>query len=479
MNNTNNQYSNPLIARYATKEMSYIFSEQNRISYFRKLWLALAKGEKELGLEITDEQIAELEAHIDDIDFEVAKQREKIVRHDVMAHVYAYGQKCPAAAGIIHLGATSCYVTDNADVIVYREALELIRNKLVAVMDRLSKFAAKYKALPTLGFTHYQPAQLVTVGKRATLWLQELLMDYEEITHVIESLKLRGVKGTTGTQASFLELFDGDSSKVKSLEKYVIGYFDFKEAYAVTGQTYSRKLDYNMTASLSMLAQSAYKFSIDIRLLQNRKEVEEPFEKNQIGSSAMAYKRNPMRSERISSLSRYLMSLPINCAMTSSTQGFERTLDDSANRRIVMGQAFLTADAVLELLLNVTDGLVVYEHIIGMNVNNELPFMATETILMECVKAGGDRQELHELIRIHSMAAEKRYRETGLSKDLIERLKGDPAFSAITDYDKLLNAQNFTGRCSEQVEEFLAEHIYPIVKQYESVVGQYNGNIEI
>lgn len=475
----NNIYSNPLVSRYATKEMSGIFSEQNRIGYFRRLWLALAEGEKEMGLNITDNQIAELSAHLDDIDFETAKAREKIVRHDVMAHVYTYGLLCPEAAPIIHLGATSCYVTDNADIIIYRDALNLVRNKIVAVMDRLARFAKKYKNLPTLGFTHYQPAQLVTVGKRATLWLQELYMDYESIGFVIDNLKMRGVKGTTGTQASFSELFDGDGKKIDALENYVVNKFGFKSAYPISGQTYSRKVDYNITSALSMLAQSAYKLSIDIRLLQNRKEVEEPFEKNQIGSSAMAYKRNPMRSERISSLARYLMSLPINTAMTAATQGFERTLDDSANRRIVMGQAFLSADAILELLLNVTNGLVVYDKIIKKNVDSELPFMATETILMECVKAGGNRQELHEAIRVHSMAAEKAYRETGKPKDLIKRLKGDPLFSAVTDYDKILNPKNFTGRSAEQVDSFIKKFINPIIKKYESIVDKYNGNIEI
>lgn len=472
-------YNNPLVTRYATKEMSALFSEQRRIGWFRRLWLALAKGEKELGLNITDEQIAEMEAHLDDIDFDVANAREKVVRHDVMAHIYAYGLQCPAAAPIIHLGATSCYVTDNADIIIYREALELVIAKLVAVMDRLAKFAKKYRALPTMGFTHYQPAQLVTVGKRATLWLQELLLDYENLIFVNDSLMLRGVKGTTGTQASFMTLFENDGKKIKALEKYVTNYFGFEKAFPVTGQTYTRKLDYNIVSALSMIGQSAYKFSIDLRLLQNMKEVEEPFEKNQIGSSAMAYKRNPMRSERISSLSRYLITLPANAAMTACTQGFERTLDDSANRRIVMGQAFLTVDAVLELLLNVTNGLVVYEKIIEKHINEELPFMATEAILMECVKEGGNRQELHEKIRVHSMAAEKLYRETGKDKDLIKRIKADPAFSAVKDYKKLLNAKNFIGRAPAQVDEFLKQQIQPVIKKYADVIGKYNGNIEI
>jgi len=382
-----NRYSNPLTERYATKEMSALFGEQNRIFLFRKLWLALAKGEKALGLDITEEQVEELEAHLTDIDFETAKAREKVVRHDVMAHIYTYGIRCPKAAPIIHLGATSCYVTDNADLVIYRDALRLIEKKLVAVIDRLSGFALKYKSLPTLGFTHYQPAQLVTVGKRATLWIQDFILDIQHIHEELTRIPFRGVKGTTGTQASFLSLFDGDRNKIKALDRYVAEYFGFAKSIAVSGQTYTRKIDYNLLAVLSMLAQSAYKLSLDVRLLQSMKEIEEPFEKTQIGSSAMAYKRNPMRSERIGSISRYLLSLPINGAMTASTQGFERTLDDSANRRIVMGQAFLCADAVLELLLNVTDGFVVYEKVIKKHVMEELPFMATETVLMECVKA--------------------------------------------------------------------------------------------
>jgi len=474
-----NSYSNPLTARYATKEMSALFSEQNRISLFRKLWLALAKGEKALGLDISEEQIAELEAHLEDIDFETAKAREKIVRHDVMAHIYTYGLLCPNAAPIIHLGATSCYVTDNADLIIYRDAMRLILKKIVAVADRLSAFALKYKSLPTLGFTHYQPAQLVTVGKRATLWIQDFLLDIEHAEFELEHMVFRGVKGTTGTQASFLSLFDGDRSKIKALDKYVAEVFGFTQSIAVSGQTYTRKIDYNLLTVLSMLAQSAYKLSIDVRILQSMKEIEEPFEKTQIGSSAMAYKRNPMRSERIGSLSRYLMSLPINCAMTASTQGFERTLDDSANRRIVMGQAFLCADAVLELLLNVTDGFVVYDKVILKHVMEELPFMATETVLMECVKAGGDRQELHEKIRTHSMEATKTVRVEGKPNDLIGRLQGDPAFAAAGDIKKLMNPAKFVGCAPEQVSEFVRKEVRPIVKKYASEIDRFKGKIEI
>lgn len=472
-------YNNPLVTRYATKEMSAIFSEKNRITYFRKLWLALAKGQQKLGLDITDDQIAELAAHLDTIDFDVVKERERVVRHDVMAHIYAYGLQCPKAAPIIHLGTTSCYVTDNADIIIYKEALELIIKKVVAVMARLSGFALKYKSLPALGFTHYQPAQLVTVGKRATLWIQDFLLDYQNLCFVAKNLVMRGVKGTTGTQASFLSLFDGDISKIKALDKYITEYFGFRKSIPVSGQTYTRKIDYNIVSALSALAQSAYKFSMDIRLLQSMKEIEEPFEKSQIGSSAMAYKRNPMRSERISSLSRYLMSLPINCAMTAATQGFERTLDDSANRRIVMGQAFLAADAILELLLNVTDGLVVYEKVIRKHVMEELPFMATETILMEAVKAGGDRQELHEKIRSHSMEAVKRVRLEGKPNDLIARLSADPAFASLGDLRKLLDPKKFVGCAPRQVTEFIVKEVKPVINKYKDEIGRFAGKIEV
>ncbi|MDR0855444.1 MAG: adenylosuccinate lyase [Christensenellaceae bacterium] len=472
----NNQYSNPLLTRYATKEMSYILSEQKRIGYFRRLWLALAEGEKEQGLNIPQAAIEELKAHLDDIDFEDAKAREKITRHDVMAHVGTLGELCPNAKPIIHLGATSCYVTDNADIIIYREALDLVISKLVGVMENLKNFAVTYKNLPQMGFTHYQPAQPVTVGKRACLWLQELVLDYQNLVFVRDNLMMRGVKGTTGTQASFMTLFEGDGKKIAALEKFIVNKFGFKKAFPVTGQTYTRKTDYSIVAALSGLAQSAYKFSIDMRLLQNMKEVEEPFEKGQVGSSAMAYKRNPMRSERVSSLARYLMSLPINEAMTSATQGFERTLDDSANRRITMGGAFLTADAILELLLNISDGLVVYPKMIAKHLNDELPFMATEIFIMECVKAGGDRQDLHEAIRTHSMNAEKSFRNGG-EKDLIKRLKTDPLFAAITDYKSILNAKNFIGRAPEQVAEFIKNEVNPILKKHSG--EKHIGKIEV
>ncbi len=463
-----NLYNNPLITRYASKEMSEAFSEQKRITLFRKLWVALAESEKELGLPITEEQIAELKSHVDDINFDVAAAREKEVRHDVMAHIYAYGAQCPKAAPIIHLGATSCYVTDNADIAVYRDALEILRNKLVCVMKTLSDFALKYRKMPTLGFTHLQPAQLVTVGKRASLWLQDLYLDFEQISYVIDSLKLRGVKGTTGTQASFMELFNGDSKKIKELEKKVVKKMGFKEAFDVSGQTYTRKLDYNILSTLSMLAQSGYKFSNDIRILQHLKEIEEPFEKKQIGSSAMAYKRNPMRSERLGSIARYLISLPINTAITSSTQWFERTLDDSANRRIVMGQAFLSADAILELYYNIVNGLIVYPKVIKKHVLNELPFMTTENILMEAVKCGGNRQELHERIRIHSMEAGKRVKMMGKSNDLISRIKSDEAFACVLDkIDEITKPDKFIGRAPEQVTDFVKK-LRPIFKKYKN-----------
>ena len=449
-------YTNPLTTRYAGKEMIANFSEQKRIGLFRRLWLALAESEKELGLNITDEQLDQMRAHLDDINFEVAAERERVVRHDVMAHIYAYGLQCPAAAPIIHLGATSCFVTDNADVIIYKDALEILEVKLVSVMKKLSEFAMKYRKTPTLGFTHLQPAQLVTVGKRATLWLQDLAMDYENLMFLKNNLKLRGVKGTTGTQASFMELFDGDGKKVKELEKRVVEKMGFKSAFAVSGQTYTRKLDYNIASVLSMIAQSGYKFSNDIRILQNMKEIEEPFEKSQIGSSAMAYKRNPMRSERLGSLARYVISLPVNTAFTASTQWMERTLDDSANRRIVMAQAFMGADAVLELYMNIVNGLVVYEKVINKHLKQELPFMATENILMECVKQGGNRQELHEAIRVHSMEAGKQVKMYGKSNDLIVRIKNDPAFDAVKDkLDTILKPSNFIGRAPEQVKEYV------------------------
>lgn len=467
-------YNNPLTTRYASREMIANFSEQKRIGLFRRLWLALAESEMELGLNITGAQLDEMRAHLDDINFEVAAERERVVRHDVMAHIYAFGLQCPAAAPIIHLGATSCFVTDNADLIIYRDALEIIEVKLVSVMKKLADFAMKYRKTPTLGFTHLQPAQLVTVGKRASLWLQDLLMDYENLVFLKNGIKLRGVKGTTGTQASFLELFDGDGSKVKRLEKAVVGKMGFKRAFDVSGQTYTRKLDYSITSLLSMIAQSGYKFSNDVRILQNMKELEEPFEKSQIGSSAMAYKRNPMRSERLGSLARYVVSLPVNTAVTASTQWMERTLDDSANRRIVMAQAFMGADAVLELYLNVVDGLVVYEKVIAKHLKEELPFMATENILMECVKNGGNRQELHERIRIHSMEAGKRVKLYGKSNDLIERIKSDECFAAVNGkLNSILKPANFIGRAPQQVAEFV-NSLRPLFKKYEGRLTEQN-----
>lgn len=466
-------YVDPLTTRYATKQMLENFSEETRMILWRKLWIALAESEKELGLPITQEQIDELKTHETDINFEVARKREKEVRHDVMAYVYAYGQQCPKAMPIIHLGATSCYVTDNSDAIIYYNGLMLLKSKLVNVMEKLSNFAEQYAGLPTLGFTHLQPAQLVTVGKRAALWLQELQMDYENLCFVIDNTRLRGVKGTTGTQASFLQLFDGDHDKVKRLNRMVVTKMGFDKTFAVSGQTYSRKYDYNILSVLSQIAQSAYKFAGDIRLLQNMKEIEEPFEKSQIGSSAMAYKRNPMRSERICSLSRYVISLPANAANTAAVQWFERTLDDSANKRLVMAQAFLATDAILELYMNVADGLVVYEETIRRHIMAELPFMATEVILMECVKAGGDRQELHEKIRVHSMEASRMVKQYGKDNDLIERIKGDEAFAAIHGIiDELLDPIRFIGRAKEQTLEYLSEEIRPILEANRENLGK-------
>lgn len=465
-------YTDPLTTRYATKPMLENFSEEHRMVLWRKLWVALAESEKELGLNITDEQIAQLKEHVYDINFDVARAREKVVRHDVMAYVYAYGQQCPAAEPIIHLGATSCFVTDNSDAIIYHDGLVMLRNKIVNVINALSDFALKYAATPTLGFTHLQPAQLVTVGKRATLWIQDLMMDLENIDYVISCTRLRGVKGTTGTQASFLQLFDGDHDKVKALDKLVTRKMGFEKTFAVSGQTYTRKYDYNILSVLSQIAQSAYKFGNDIRLLQNMKEIEEPFEKSQIGSSAMAYKRNPMRSERICSLARYALSLPVNAAITAGTQWLERTLDDSANRRLVMAQTFLATDAILELYLNVADGLVVYENTINKHIMAELPFMSTEVILMECVKAGGDRQALHEKIRVHSMEAARMVKEFGKDNDLIERIKKDDSFAAIHDrIDGILSPVNFIGRAKEQTEEYIQEYVKPVLEANKSVLG--------
>lgn len=465
-------YQNPLNERYASKEMSYIFSADNKFKTWRRLWIALAESEKELGLPITEEQLEELKANKDNINYEVAAKREKETRHDVMSHVYAYGQQCPNAKGIIHLGATSAYVGDNTDVIVMKEALELTKKKMVNLLNVLANFCQEYKALPTLGFTHFQPAQLTTVGKRGTLWLQELLMDYENLEFQISRMKLRGVKGTTGTQASFMSLFNDDASKVKELEKRVANKMGFDQAFPVTGQTYSRKLDFEVLTVLSGIAQSLHKMTNDIRLLQSLKEIEEPFEKNQIGSSAMAYKRNPMRSERIASLARYVIAAQQNTAMTASTQWFERTLDDSANKRIAVPEAFLAADAILEIAINVCDGLVVYDKMIKQHVEAELPFMATENILMEAVKRGGDRQELHESIRLHSIEAAKQVKLEGKPNDLLDRILNDPTFGLTREeIQALLNPIKFVGRAPQQVDEFLEEYINPIISENRELLG--------
>ncbi len=472
-------YNNPLITRYASKDMKYAFSDDKRFKLWRKLWIALAESEMELGLNVTQEQVDELKAYAETIDYELAAQFEREVRHDVMAHVKAYGEAAKTAKPIIHLGATSCFVNCNAEAIMLSDALDIILKKLVNVMDKLKKFALQYKDLPTLGFTHLQPAQLTTVGKRATLWLQDLEMDYENLIHAKESIKLRGVKGTTGTQASFLELFNGDEEKVKELEKRVVSKLGYEKVYGVTGQTYPRKLDYNLLCVLSQIAQSAYKFSNDIRILQNMKEIEEPFEKKQIGSSAMAYKRNPMRSERIGALARYVISLPINSALTASTQWFERTLDDSANRRIVNAQAFLSVDAILNVYMNVAENLVVYEKVIEKHVRAELPFMATENIIMECVKAGGDRQDLHERIRVLSMEAGKTVKVEGKENNLIELIKQDEMFKAVWDnLDEVLDAKNYIGRAPSQTIEFIQLEIDPILQKHADLLGD-KGDVRI
>ncbi len=464
-------YESPLSARYASKEMKYIFSPDKKFRTWRKLWIALAESEKELGLPITQEQIDELKAHAEDINYEVAQEREKIVRHDVMSHVYAYGVQCPNAKGIIHLGATSCYVGDNTDIIIMTEGLKLIRNKLITVIRNLSKFADEYKALPTLAFTHFQPAQPTTVGKRATLWLQELLMDLEDVEYQLSKAKLLGSKGTTGTQASFLELFDGDHEKCKMLDHKIAEKMGYKACFPVSGQTYSRKLDSQFLNVLAGIAQSAAKFSNDIRLLQHLKEVEEPFEKNQIGSSAMAYKRNPMRSERIGSLSRYVMVDVLNGYFTTATQWFERTLDDSANKRLSIPEAFLAVDGILSLYANVADGLVVYPKVIEQRLRKELPFMATENIMMDAVKKrGADRQQLHERIREHSMAASRVVKVEGGENDLLERIAADEAFGVtLEELEHILKPENYTGRAKEQTEDFLNECIKPVLEKYADV----------
>lgn len=465
-----NTYESPLNSRYASKEMQYIFSPDKKFSTWRKLWIALAESEKELGLDITDKQIAQMKEHIYDINYDVAKAREKKVRHDVMSHVYAYGVQCPDAKPIIHLGATSCYVGDNTDIIIMTEAMQLVKKKLVCLIGELAKFAKEYKDLPTLAFTHFQPAQPTTVGKRASLWLEDLLMDLEDVDYQLSKAKLLGCKGTTGTQASFLELFEGDHEKCKMLDKKIAEKMGYEESFPVSGQTYPRKLDSQMLNTLSLIAQSAYKFSNDIRLLQHLKQIEEPFEKSQIGSSAMAYKRNPMRSERIGSLARYVIVDALNPAITASTQWFERTLDDSANKRISVPEAFLAVDAILSLYINVVDGLVVYDKVINQQFMREIPFMATENIMMDAVKKGGDRQALHEKIRQYSMEAGKRVKEEGLDNDLCERILADPMFMITREeMDAIMKPENFTGRSGQQVEEFIDEYIKPILDE--------NGNI--
>ena len=459
-----NKYESPLNLRYASDEMSYLFSADYKFSTWRKLWIALAETEKELGLDITDEQIAQMKEHIYDINYDEAEAREKVVRHDVMSHVYAYGLQAPLAKPIIHLGAPSCYVGDNTDIIIMTEALRLVKKRLVNVINELAKFAIKYKDMPTLGFTHFQAAQTTTVGKRATLWIQDLMMDLENVDHQLSKAKLLGSKGTTGTQASFLELFEGDHEKCRELDRRITEKMGFNDYFKVSGQTYPRKLDSQMLNVLSEIAQSAYKFSNDIRLLQHLKEIEEPFEKNQIGSSAMAYKRNPMRSERIGSLSRYVIADAINPAVTASTQWFERTLDDSANKRISIPEAFLCIDAVLILYRNVVDGLVVYPKVINQHLMNELPFMATENIMMDAVKKGGDRQELHERIRQHSMEAGKTVKMEGKKNDLLERIAADPMFGlTIDELNAIMEPKNFVGRAPQQTVEFVEGYVIPVL----------------
>ena len=466
------RYESPLASRYASDFMLHLFSADKRIQTWRRLWVALARAEHNLGLPVTEEQVAELEAHITDIDYEKAAQWEKKLRHDVMAHVHTYGELCPKAMPIIHLGATSCYVTDNADLILYRDGLELVRNKLVQVLSRLADFAREYKALPTLGFTHFQAAQLVTVGKRATLWMNELLMDLEEVEHRISTLKLLGSKGTTGTQASFLELFEGDHEKVKELERRIAEELGFDAVVPVSGQTYSRKMDYNVLSTLAGIAQSASKFATDLRLLCHLKEVEEPFEKNQIGSSAMPYKRNPMRCERICSLARYVIVDAGNPAITTATQWFERTLDDSANKRISIPEAFLAVDAILNIYMNVASGLVVHPKVIRRHVMEELPFMASENIMMDAVKRGGDRQELHERIRVLSQEAGRNVKDLGLSNNLIDLMAEDPAFGmSREELTAHLEPERYIGRCPEQVEEFLSQEIAPVLEKYAAALG--------
>ena len=480
IDNKYNTYTNPLTDRYCSKDMSYIFSPQFKFSTWRKLWVALAEGEKELGINITEEQLEELRNNIENINFDEARKIEKEVRHDVMSHVYAFGTQAPLAMPIIHLGATSCYVGDNTDIIIMTEALKLVKKQLINVINELSKFAMKYRDLPTLGFTHFQPAQTTTVGKRATLWLQDLVMDLEDLDHQISKAKLLGSKGTTGTQASFLELFDGDYEKVKKLDPMIAEKMGFDRCFAVSGQTYSRKLDSQILNILSGIAQSAFKFSNDIRLLQHLKEIEEPFEKHQIGSSAMAYKRNPMRSERISSLARYVIADAINPAITASTQWFERTLDDSANKRISIPEAFLCIDGVLSLYRNVVDGLVVYPKVIEQHLNSELPFMATENIMMDAVKKGGDRQELHERIRVHSMEAGRQVKAEGKPNDLLERIANDKLFGlTLEELQSIMDAKNFVGCAPEQTKEFVENIVNPILEENKELIDSPSESIRV
>ena len=475
----NSVYQNPLITRYASSAMAENFSDEKRFKLWRKLWIALAESEMELGLNITKAQVEEMKKYSESINFELAEKYEREVRHDVMAHVHAFGDQARSAMPIIHLGATSCFVDCNSELMVMWDAIEIIKAKLVNVLDKLSSFALKYKDMPALGFTHLQPAQLTTVGKRATLWLQDLTMDYHNLVNLQNSFRLRGVKGTTGTQASFMELFNGDEKKVKELEQKVVVKLGHNKVYGVTGQTYPRKFDYNVLCVLSQIAQSAYKFSNDIRILQNMKEIEEPFEKSQIGSSAMAYKRNPMRSERIGSLARFVISLPMNSAITAGTQWFERTLDDSANRRIVNAQAFLALDGILNIYLNVSENLVVYEKVIAKHIAAELPFMATENIMMECVKAGGNRQDLHERIRVLSMQAGKNVKENGKENNLIELIKSDKIFSAVHGkIDEILDAKKFIGRAPSQVVEFIEAEVKPILEENNHILGQ-KGDVKV
>lgn len=467
-----NTYESPLNSRYASKEMQYIFSPDKKFSTWRKLWIALAESEQELGLDITDKQIAQMKEHIYDINYDVAKEQEKKVRHDVMAHVHAFGVQCPDAKPIIHLGATSCYVGDNTDIIIMTEAMQLIKKKLVCLIGELAKFAKEYKDLPTLAFTHFQPAQPTTVGKRASLWLEDLLMDLEDVDYQLSKAKLLGCKGTTGTQASFMELFEGDHEKCKMLDKKIAEKMGYTDSFPVSGQTYPRKLDSQMLNTLSLIAQSAYKFSNDIRLLQHLKQIEEPFEKSQIGSSAMAYKRNPMRSERIGSLARYVIVDAINPAITAATQWFERTLDDSANKRISVPEAFLAVDAILSLYINVVDGLVVYDKVIYQQFMREIPFMATENIMMDAVKKGGDRQELHEKIRVHSMEAGKTVKMEGKDNNLAELIAADPSFGlTLEEINAVMKPENFVGRAPEQVEDFLRDYVDPVLEANKDLLG--------